>query len=1603
MLARKWFAIITAAVLFCLSGSVHAESQTIAVTQTSDDAEESASGSVSLNSSDLELVDDNSLQTVGIRFRGVNVPRGARITNAYVQFTCDETGSLNPCGLVVQGQAADDAATFATSPRNVSSRARTAATVNWSPPNWSRVGDAGPDQRTPNLSQVVQEIVGRDGWVEGNALAIIITGTGARVAQAYGGAQAVLHLEWSMHDCVVGFAQAEGNGPEDGRTISIEVQLSPPVSAATVTVDYTVTDITTDSRDYTPHPASGRLSFPPGTASQAIRITPRADTDPEGDEQFKVNLSNPRGGSLDVALGAITEHIYTIIDSSPKVTFREPSSSGDEAAGLVSVRVWLSTPWMQTVTVNYAVKAEGSTAQSPADYTLLGSGTLTFPPGSFWQFIDLMTLDDVVPENSERIVLVLSNPTNASLGSPAEYVYTINASELPPDWTMWRYDANRSGVSPFALSRELFLQWELRLPRLEQAWPDQGSRIDYDRCYQPIVMGKTLFVGSSATDSVTAYDTQTGSLKWRFFADAPVRFAPAGWTDDPANPADDRLFVVSDDGCLYCLDANDGSVIWKFLGAPSGKKGIGNKRLGSLWPARGGPALLDDTVYFSAGIWPFMGVFVYALEAATGDCLWLNDGSGSVYMTQPHNADSFAGLAPQGYLVAVGDRLIVPNSRANAAGLDRYTGKLLYCDLNSNNQRSTNHVAAYGEQFNNSGRLFNIADGSAAGSLEDGAVMSAAGNYTQTFCMAGDLLYKGTNGSIRATTLGGNQLWQASIAGTPASMLAADGRLFVVTEEGSIYCYGPARVSNPAVISEVMDWVAWPPADKWTTTAQNILAASGVNEGYCLVLGVGSGRLMEELARAAKSNAYDLHVIGLDPDPARIEMLRNRWHSMGILNEQLSAMVGDISTAGLPPYLAHLIVSEDLEAAGIGNASTFVEETFYSLRPYGGKICFGVETLGLLQQAAGTGALANADVRASGAFAILERVGALPGSADWTHLYADASNTVVSKDTLVKAPLGLLWFGGSVNTNVLPRHIHGPSEQVVGGRLFIEGAHHMTARDVYTGRVIWERNLPNLGTYYKGALDFNPAHYSGANVVGANYVCADDGVYIARGAACLRLDPTTGDTLQTFGLTQGATAGADFVQLRIWNNLLIVGADPVIYPGDVGGMNWNETSCRDLVVMDRYSGQVKWQRRAEHSFHHNTIIVGRGGSGDILFCIDRVPPGQADALSRRGISANNPNAPWRLLALDVMTGAETWSTTSNVFGTWLGYCEEFDVLLQTGRRSGDITPGEPREQIAYRGADGTWLWNASSPGGPCLLLGDMVIAQNPGAGGTARNVLTGQPIYREHPITGTPVLWEFDRKYGCNTFVGSPNLITFRSGAAGYFDLKNNMGTGNLGGFKSGCSPSLIPANGVLNAPDYTRTCTCGYHNQTSLALIHMPEAEMWTYATGGSDSRPVKKLGINFGAPGDRLSDDGVLWLDYPSVGGSSPDVGVTTIPADPECFRRHSAWFEGGPLPWVTASGAIGLTRVTIPTNNTQETEYLVRLFFAEPENLQRGERVFDVVLQSREVLANFDITAEEPAPGLGVVREFQAIKATTQITLELKPSIGRPVICGIEVIGL
>jgi len=238
---------------------------------------------------------------------------------------------------------------------------------------------------------------------------------------------------------------------------------------------------------------------------------------------------------------------------------------------------------------------------------------------------------------------------------------------------MWRYDAGRTAVTPHALAETLHLQWTRQLPAPAPAF--RNERLRFDAGYEPVVMGKQLFVGSARTDSVTAYDTDTGEERWRFYADGPVRCAPVA--------ANGRVYFGSDDGCVYCLDAEQGRVIWRVRAVPSNRTILGNGRLISVWPIRGGPVLVNGTLYFAAGVWPLEGTFIYALEAVTGKVVWLNDRGGFVYGRQPHNAVAIGGISPQGYLFVNGDDLVVPCGTAYPATLDRHTGEIKSFELPS--------------------------------------------------------------------------------------------------------------------------------------------------------------------------------------------------------------------------------------------------------------------------------------------------------------------------------------------------------------------------------------------------------------------------------------------------------------------------------------------------------------------------------------------------------------------------------------------------------------------------------------------------------------------------------------------------------------------------------------------------------------------------------------------------------------------------------------------------------------------------------------------------------------------------------------------------------
>ena len=298
------------------------------------------------------------------------------------------------------------------------------------------------------------------------------------------------------------------------------------------------------------------------------------------------------------------------------------------------------------------------------------------------------------------------------------------------DWPMYRADAARSGYTAEALPDKLTLCWTYRGQAAPApAWPT-SSRMHFDRAPQPIAAGGLVIFGTSGDDKVIALDLATGRPRWTFFTEGPVRFAPAVWRD--------RLFVASDDGGLYALSLADGALLWKRRGGSDDRKCLGNGRLVSRWPARGGPVVLDDTVYFAAGIWPSDGVYLHALDARTGKPVWTNDRTGRLEMPQPHGgANAKSGPSPQGYLLATREHIFVPTGRAVPAAFGRSDGKLDYYHLQKNHSIGGSRAILADRFLLSAGCLFEQKGGDLAARCGRGVLGVSAGGLVQS---TGDLL-----------------------------------------------------------------------------------------------------------------------------------------------------------------------------------------------------------------------------------------------------------------------------------------------------------------------------------------------------------------------------------------------------------------------------------------------------------------------------------------------------------------------------------------------------------------------------------------------------------------------------------------------------------------------------------------------------------------------------------------------------------------------------------------------------------------------------------------------------------------------------------------------
>ena len=455
-----------------------------------------------------------------------------------------------------------------------------------------------------------------------------------------------------------------------------------------------------------------------------------------------------------------------------------------------------------------------------------------------------------------------------------------------------------------------------------------------------------------------------------------------------------------------------------------------------------------------------------------------------------------------------------------------------------------------------------------------------------------------------------------------------------------------------------------------------------------------------------------------------------------------------------------------------------------------------------------------------------------------------------------------------------------------------------------------------------------------------------------------------------------------------------------------------------VFALNADTGELIWIHRGKR-IAHITITVG---DGVIFLAESSIRRDQREKalrerkeLVKKGIYEESDEAKLKpgdrdvrvVMALDLSTGRRIWAKPIDLTGCGgdkMGAAYKDGILLFFGNfsnhDSGLFREGSLRWRriIAISAETGDVIWSRPlnylrRP----LIVDDRIIVEP-----HACDLHTGKIVTRTHPVTGESVPWEFLRPgHSCGITSASPNCIFYRSYNMAFYDLAEDRGLSYFGAIRPGCWLNLISANGLLLFPEASSGCTCSFPLRCSVVLKPREDGRWkeWTVFISHGPMIPVRHLAINLGAPGDMKDDEGTLWFCYPRPRiwyGVKFDLKEKLM-KDMGYFCRdyRGAHIEGTDKPWLFTSGVLGLLRCDIPLTSGSQVEgtYTVRLGFAAPSGDRIGQRIFDVKLQGKTVLANFDILKEANTPNRAVIKEFKRIKADDILTIELVPESPNP----------
>ncbi|MFP6613278.1 MAG: PQQ-binding-like beta-propeller repeat protein, partial [Pirellulales bacterium] len=1153
--------------------------------------------------------------------------------------------------------------------------------------------------------------------------------------------------------------------------------------------------------------------------------------------------------------------------------------------------------------------------------------------------------------------------------------------------------------------------------------------------------GDSLFFNSAIAGRTVCLDAASGEKRWEFTAGAAINRTPTFWQG--------KIYVGSDDGHAYCLDAKTGAVVWKFNAAPANRWMFSYGKPVSSWPVRTDVSVENGVAYFGAGVFPHDGTFMYAVNANTGELIWRNG-------VQCETGDRVS-MSPAGHLFVLRDSIWVPKDcwgyftgwwtlvsfdRKTGGPLSTHPGKDEWPEfpnlegpfwplygVKKDNIRYTGTQATQIDQDDPKKQTQLWREDLPGRWVDIDSVLSVRDRRApivyrydpdlSSVVYAGGILYhtafdvdvnKGTGSGIYARDpKDGKLLWSTDVPERANQLIVANGRLFVTTRTGVIYCFGPTGTQKHGVIDEAVETATLAGADgiDYGATAEKIVnAAASQNEpatldGYAVVLDCDSGGLALELAKRTKLNLVAIFHNAEKAAAARAVYTRANLH----VGRIIAFHQPPDSKLPFPSYFADLIVSE--AAADGGDLPQNFEQVARMLKPIRGVgLIGGKQTQEALDDWKPNGWKVVGDDAVRWAKHVRPP---LKNAGSWSQPYADAGHTNCSNDGVLKPPLGVVWYGGP--------HLEAGSGAPAGlslvsdGVFFLYRGGDLVAHDQYTGRELWRREKSRTdmaaapGNLFLRFLEeivlLDP--YTGKER--ARYLPPFDG-----GQWNMMAPDREGKTL----FLAAGSAQSDEKNAKKWSCVLALDVRSGKPRWILGGPNaekqwggWNaigdgylygwggvaEAATKDQIIaemreylaandpveLEKFNKEVD-----QHTF--STITAVDAKTGKVLYT--------------HGVDLTNCGGAW-LPQVGFGGGRNARHYNPFVIGCTMAQKDVIIFCTASGADKGwRVWPSggyQNRSIAVHDGKTGKLLWKKACNHRTRPVVVDETIHAEP----WAYDLRTGEKKTRIHPITGKQSDWAWCRAgKQCGQFSASTHFLFGRSTGVGYQDLLTDQGLYTFFHSRMSCSFDSISGGGLMIKPPHAVYCRCSWSLPFTVALGQVPSSPSvgQLFAQPGS-TLPVKHLFIDFAGTGDRRDSDGNLWLkperplNHALVLGHEMKLEKYEGASD---VRRNSRYtrIDNTDTPFVFATAIQGLKSCVVPVTSAEHGKgrYRVRLGFAALPDDQLGQRVFHVKLNGKTVLPDFDILSEAGKTERAVWMEFVE-EIDGELVLELVSKSGTP----------